>query len=210
MLRTFFRLQDDLHFEGRWYLNRLSDAAGIQLDSREFQYGRTVDVGPPMRAKTWKDGRLVEAQPPLEVLLDPNAARGDPLDFTFTNADMPVVVARVADIIAAIAPRDIQRIPVLVESRQEKYEIINVTCLIDCIDNNRSEIQWYAKKNKIRPDKAGKPEMITNLAIDPTRVGEHDIFRIDGWEVAIVVSSRVKCAFEDAAITGVRFQQVSP
>ncbi len=208
-MKAYFELNDDLYFEERWYLNRLCDAAGIQLDSREFRNGQAVDLGPPIKAKSWREGIPVPARPPLKVLLDPKR-NGAPLDFTFTNADMPVVVLKVAEILASIAAQDIQRISVLVESRQEEYEIMNVIRLIDCIDARRSEIQWYTEGNKIRPDKAGEPEMITKLVIDPARVGEHDIFRLKGWKIAIIVSDVVKNAFEKARVSGVMFRQVSP
>ena len=208
MKTIYYLLEDDLYTEGRWYLNRLCDRSGTQLDSREFQYGQLVDLGPPMPAKTWKEGDPVDALPPLKVLLDLKR-NGAPLDFTFTNADLPVVTAKVANMLAAIAPRDIQRIPVLVESREEEYEIINVIRLIDCIDVNQSEIQWYAPGNPIRPDFAGTPEMIMKLVIDPARAGGHHIFRINNWKGAIVVSDVIKDAFERSQVSGVRFRQIS-
>ena len=208
MMRIYYTLEDDLYCEGRWYLNRLCDCSGIELDSRIFCYGELVDVGPPIQAKTWKEGIPVAAYPPLKVLLDPEMP-GTPLDFTYTNANMPVATTPVATILASIAPQDIQRIPVLVESREQGYEIINVVRLIDCIDVERSEIQWYEKGNDIRPDLAGQPEMVIELVIDPSRVGDHHIFRISGWEVEIVVSDVIKEALEKVYATGVGFRQVS-
>jgi hypothetical protein len=209
MRTEFFELEDDLYSDGRWYLNRLCDSTGIELDSREFRYGKPVHLGPPISAKTWKEGTPIAARPPLKVLLDPDRV-GLPLDFTFTNADMPVVGSRVARILAAIAPQDIQQIPVLVESQNEDYNIINVVTVVDCIDVRRSEIQWYTEGNNVRPDKAGMPEMITKLVIDPVRAGEHHIFRIYGWEIAVVVSDVIKNAFEQSNVSGVRFRQLSP
>jgi hypothetical protein len=208
MIRTYFELLDDLDWEGRWYLNRLCDCAGTELDSREFRYGRALNLGPPIKAKAWKTGIPVEAQPPLRVLLDPKR-EGEPLDFTFTNEDMPVVTSRVGAILASIAGGDIQRIPVLVEAREEPYEILNVVRVIDCIDTKRSEIQWFEPGNNVRPDLAGKPEMVTKLVVDPALVGEHHMFRIEGWEIVIVVSDVIRDAFERARVSGVGFRRVS-
>jgi hypothetical protein len=206
-MRAYFELEDDLRFRGRWYLNRLCDAAGTALDSRQFQYGRRVDLGPPLKATTWKEGLPAEPRLPLTVLLDPERS-GVPLDFTFTNEDMPIVTSRVGAILASIAGRDIQRIPVLVESREEPYEIVNVVRVIDCIDTNRSEIQWFKPGNTVRPDLAGKPEMVTRLIIDPARVGEHHMFRVEGWEIVIVVSDVMRRAIAGARVSGVRFRRV--
>src|SRR5258708_2414194 len=119
MTRTYFELEDDLYIPGRWYINRLTDRAGVELDSRDFTYGIPVDLGPPVKASLWKGGEAVDAQPPLRVLLDPKR-KGTPLDFTFTNADMLVTTSRVANLLAPIAGADIQRIPVRVESQNEE------------------------------------------------------------------------------------------
>jgi hypothetical protein len=204
----FFELEDDLHTRGRWYLNRLTDCNGVELDSREFQYGKVVDLGPPIEAKTWKEGIQVAAQPPLKVMLDPKR-EGLPLDFTFTNANMPVAVSKVAETLAIVSARDIQRVPVLVEFREEQYEIINVISIIDCIDAQRSEITYYTKESTVRPDMAGEPEMILNLTIDPAKVGNHHIFRLKGWTMVIVVSEVIKDAFESMKVSGVTFRQIS-
>jgi len=208
MSRAFYRLENDYSIDGRWYINRLCDREGTELDSREFADGKRVDLGPPIVAKTWKESIAIAAWPPLTVLLDPKR-KGFPLDFTFSNESMPVATVAVAQLLTLIAEGDIQRIPVLVESREEEYEIINVTSCVDCIDAERSEIQWYKPGNKVRPDLAGKPEMITELVIDPDRVCGHHIFRLEGWEIAIVVSDVIKNAFEETGVLGVKFLPVS-
>jgi hypothetical protein len=205
----YYCLEDDFDFEDRWYINRLCDNNGIELDSREFQYGQSLDLGPPISAKSWKEGSPVAASPPLRILLDPEI-RGVPMDFTFSNEDMPIVTSKVSRIIASISPADIQLVPVIVESQEVAYDIMNVVHLVDCLDVHQSEIEWFAKGNEIRPDLAGSPQMIWKLVIDPARVQGHHIFRITGWEVEIVVSSIVKDAFEKACVSGVRYRQVSP
>jgi len=209
MTRKYFWFEDDLYYRGRWYLKRLCDRDGVELDGREFQYGNLIDVGPPLKAITWKEGTPVEAQPPLKVLLDPKR-KGIPLDFTFTNEVMPVAIGWVARLLGEIAGADIQRIPVRVESQEKEYEIINVISLVDCIDVDKSEIEWWKERNNVRPDKAGKPHVISKLVIDPTRVGEHHMFRLSDWTIAIIVSDVIKSAFEEARVSGVKFRQVSP
>jgi hypothetical protein len=207
MKMTYYLLEDDLNLDDRWYLNRLCDTDGVELDSREFCYGRPVDVGSYIAAKSWREGIPIRARPPLKILLDPKR-NGRPLDFTFTNANLPIAAPKVAAILRALVSNDVQFIPASVESQLCEHWIINVVSLIDCIDVGRSEIQWYGEGDNIRPDKVGKPEMISRLVIAPDRSGQHHMFRIKGWTVEVVVSNIIKEAFEQEGVTGVRFRRV--
>lgn len=129
-MTEYFELLDDLYIEGRWYLNGLVDDADTELDAHDFTYGHPIDVGPPLRASLWNDDKVIDVQLPLRVLLDPKRI-GMPLDFTYSNDNMPVVTTTVAEVLGTVAGADIQRIPVQVESQWAGYEIINV---ISCVD----------------------------------------------------------------------------
>jgi hypothetical protein len=206
MIRTYFTLDDDVYLEGRWFLNGLYDAAGTHLDSRDFTYGRPMNVGPPLQVSLWNDEKIIAIVPPLRVS---RRRDGYPLDFTYADGDMPVVTTSVGNILASFAEADIQRFPVQIDQIRGDFEIINVVSLVDCIDVKRSEIQWFAEGNDVRPDLAGTPEMITKLIIDPNRVSnECHVFRVEGWDIAVIVSDLVKNAIEDAGVSGIRFRQV--
>lgn len=204
----YYRIEDNFDLENRWYLDAFTDGKGIELDGREFTYGRSIDTGPPLKMGTWKDERIIETQSPLRLSLY-RKRTGAPLDFTFTGENVPVVTSRVANILTTHAKADIQRIPVHVEGQKESYEIINVTSLIDCIDTQRSEIRWFEKDNDIRPDLAGEPEWVRKLVIDPHRVGQHHMLRLKGWELPIIVSEPVKEMLENAKVSGIWFTKVS-
>src|SRR6266568_3295312 len=130
-MREYFELVDDVEVEGRWFLNGLSDKLGRELDSRDFTYGLRLDVGPPLRVSLSDADITVDVAAPLDVSL---RRKGCSLDFTFADFDMPVVTRDVAELLADIAGNEFQRIPVTVKSSKAKYEIINVTSRIDCID----------------------------------------------------------------------------
>ncbi len=204
----YYEVEDNLEMENRWYLNRLHDSRGVRLDDRDFTYGHSIKLDPPMRLGLWNKDATVNVGLPLKLSIYREKTAG-PLDFTFTNSDMPVVTSRVAEILATVAATDIQRIPVQVEGREEPYEIINVTSLIDCIDAHRSEIQWFEAGNDIRPDLAGEPEWVQKLVIDPGRVGGHHILRPKGWDLALIVSEPIKNALEKAKVSGIRFTKVT-
>jgi hypothetical protein len=206
MIRTYYELEDDLYIYNRWHLSGLRDDQGIELDAREFRYGNHLPAGPPLKCSLWNEDTIVDVTPPLRISW---SREGNPLDFTYTDDDMPVVSSRVAQILANIAGGDIQRFPVKVDRMEEKYEIINIVACIDCLDTELSEIEWWEDGNDIRPDKAGLPHVVDKLVIDPDRVGDHYIFRLSTWIHPIIVSEAVKQALEKARVSGVKFRNVS-
>jgi hypothetical protein len=203
--RKYYVLEDAIDIDGRWFLDGLYDSSGTQFDSRALRYGEYVDTGPPFVLPKSANGTPAIVTPPLKVS---RRRDGVALDFTFADFDMPVVSIRVADILSRIAGRNIQRFPVVVDGEEGRYEIINVVPRVPCIDTVRSEIQWFQPGNKVRPDLAGAPEMITRLVIDPQRAEGHHIFRPDGWKVVIIVSDIVKQALDEALVSGVTFNRV--
>ena len=46
---------------------------------------------------------------------------------------------------------------------------------------------------------------LMKMVVDPTKIGEHKMFRAKGWEIAIVVNEEIKCALEDAGHSGAAF-----
>lgn len=204
MKRRYFRIVDDVELPGRWFLNGLYDASRRELDSRDFTYGRLLTVQPHLRVSLWNDDEFVDVTSPLYVS---KRREGMPLSFTFADSDMPVVTEAIAKVLSQVAGKDLQRFPVQVEDSRERFEIINVTSLVTCLDANRSEIEWWTEAD-CRPDKVGKARMVTGLTIDPQRVGDHHIFRPTEWDLVIIVSDVVKAALEIQNVSGVRFREV--
>jgi hypothetical protein len=202
MMRSYYEL-DPADVPGAWGFLGLFDGNGRKLDARVFTYGNPVALGPPMRLPSYRDGTILEAPPYLQL---PVGRLGKPLDFTFDGWGMPVVTPKVGSLLAAIADREIQRIPVLAGGGED-YEIINAASRVACIDTARSEIMWWTKDDG-RPDKVGKPRMISKLVIDHDRAEGHHFFRLEGWAVALIVSDVVKKAFEEARVSGVAFKEV--
>ena len=162
-MREYFELEDDLGVPRRWYLNGISDSKGARFDPRYFRYGLRVELGPPLKASLFNEHTVVEVAPPLTVALGRD---GEPLDFTFAAFGVPVVTARIGGLLSALDSEGIQRIPVNVESHGSNYEIVNVASRVACIEPERSNITWWTEGNG-GPDKAGKPRMIIDLAINP-------------------------------------------
>ena len=121
---------------------------------------------------------------------------------------MPVVSMDVGQTIQRIAPREVELFPVDIPGAKQRYAILNAICLVNCLDEFRSEFtRWELKDN--RPEMMGRYKMISTIRIDPLRARGHHIFRIMGWPLALLVSGVVKHAIEDVPNLGVEFRPVT-
>lgn len=105
----------------------------------------------------------------------------------------------------ALAPGEVQRIPVSLSDGNVGYEILNATNVVDCIDRENSEFMVW-KEPDGRQDKTGQYRMFSKLQIDPERARGRHIFRLDGWRIALVVSQDVVELFIQLQVTGASFQ----
>ncbi|WP_338873243.1 imm11 family protein [Myxococcus stipitatus] len=185
----YFRLKEDVQ-AGNWYLGDLLTLEGQALeDFREFTSGR------PVRS----DVRLTVS------IREPGRQR----DFNLAGAGMtPVVHVRAATLFAELAPNDVQLIPVNLEGHSDEYQLLVATKLVRCIDDNASsEVEFWLPEDE-RPDKLGQYRNVADMRIDPTKVGDAQVFRTWGWAVALIVSEDLKQALERAGITGAKFEEV--
>jgi hypothetical protein len=181
----YYLLRDDVEMAGRWIL---ADPVIDQgCDPFDFTRGMAVHVPEP----------VVEVQGP-----------GLPLAFSMTTLDVPIATTALAECVAAVAGRDVQRIPVRLGNRAG-HEILNCLRVIDALDESRSEfMKWTAGDG--RPDKVGQYRMVTRLRIDPHKLpADAQLFRLQGWVIALVVSESVKQAMEYVGCFGARFQDVT-
>lgn len=87
------------------------------------------------------------------------------------------------------------------------YEIINIVPKIRCIDPDASDMDWYTEADG-RPDLIGHAKTIMKLVVDPQRVPDKHIFRLGERGIQIIISERLKYAFEAAEVSGVTFKKV--
>ena len=134
--------------------------------------------------------------------------KGIELDYTETDAySVPIVSKRLANLLSDYSD-DIQLIPATVEGIKKDYHILNVKYKIECLDEKRSQFQKFEKDNEIRPDLEGHYEAVHLLLIDPCKV-YRNIFRIDKYDIVIIVSELVKNRLEKAKLSGLKFKLVS-
>lgn len=189
MTARYFELSEDVYALGRWTLGHPLDSSGHPLeDPWQFR------VGTPARFK--------------ERVRIPIDHAGKPLDFSHAAFSIPIVHARVAALFTSLAPRDVELIPVELDSQPEQHFILNAIHTMKCIDDGASEqVQYWTEEDGL-PEKVGTYFSVAGMRIDPTKVGDARIFRPWGWTVALIVSEDIQRALERAGVTGTRFKEV--
>ena len=183
---NYYRLHDkNSEYPDRWYLGSPVTAGGDEVDAQTFLAGQPVGNLGPLRLPITRSGAHQE--------------------FTMADFDMPVLATSFVEELQRVAPGDFQAIPVTIEGEERGYSIINVLRLIRCLDESRSTVvRWPV--NVAVPDLAGTYLTVSDIHIDPAKVGAAQIFRIDGWVAALIVSETVGAVLADA--TGVVLERV--
>lgn len=188
MAQRFFELYDDVYVPRRWHLDNPVDGKEREVDDPwQFTAGRAIQLS----------GRL---KIPIEI-------EGRALDFTMAGLSIPVVHVRVANVFLELAGNDVQLIPVDIPGYPEQYLILVATCLIKCIDEKASKVQFWMPEDGL-PHKVGTYYAVDDLHIDKSRVGDAKVFRLDGWRGTLIVSGDIKDALEGIGATGTKFVEV--
>ncbi|KFA92592.1 imm11 family protein [Archangium violaceum] len=189
MVKQYFDLFDDLYIPGRWHLERPLDESGREIQTWRFGQGEPFHV----------EGRI---RIPVNI-------PGKVLDFTLlTSGPVPVVHARAAAIFAEMAPSDVQLIPVEVEGQAEPHFLLNITRVVKCIDDEASDEVRYVTPEHELPEQLGQYRSVIGMRIDPSKVGDAQVFRTWGW-LAMIVSEDIKAALDRLGVTGTKFTLVT-
>ena len=184
----YFRLLDDVHVPKRWHLGEVTVADGTPQEYDNIRADGTLSV------------EITDA--------------GRALDFCLTSFAIPVATNAVGERIAAVAGDDLQRFAVNVRgpwSNLDKahFEVLSASRAITCLDERRSEFMKWTESDH-RPDLAGAYQMVTELYVDAACIpSSAHLFRIKGWEIALIVSESVKAAIEEGPSEGAVFIKVT-
>jgi len=179
--RRWFRMLDNVHVPGRWYLTDPTDIHGHDL---WFAFVR---------------GKRVPVEGAVTLKFNKHAPRGRRVDYSeLSGESTPVVHVRVAEKLIEVAPSDVQIVPVSIPGEPDEFCLVNVVKVVKCINDEESRYEYRDEDDSYR--------IMTTLRIDPARVQGTKIFRPLGWEVAIVVAEEVKEALEQLGVVGVKFQ----
>ena len=184
----FYEIWFDTHnYPDQWFLSEPLAADGGEIDARDFTHGRKY-------------------RGPLPAIV-PVGNPGRELAFSFGAFNMPVVSRDVASAIQKVAGRDVEFFAVDVPASKGEYLILNALCRLACLDEERSEFtRWEPDDN--RPDRLGRYKMISEIRLDPSRIGRHHIFRIKDATFSLLASDVLKDAIHDIPDLGVKFRSV--
>ncbi len=130
---------------------------------------------------------------------------GHVLDFCHTTFGVPIATQELADAIKSIVKSDVQCIPITISGQVGRI-VLNALRLIRCIDEQRSEFQKFTQDDPVRPDLAGHYRSVPKIVLQRSAIpADAQFFRIEYWEVVLVVSESVKTAMERVGCNGAKF-----
>jgi len=151
----------------------------------DLRYFRTHFVGEPM-ADTWE-------VPELDV----QGKRKRVRDFVSWEASAPVISERARKVLEPLIGDHVEFLPLVVLKRQQYYAI-NVLTLVDCLDWDRSEVQFGS------PD-TSRIVMVWKASFDPKRVADVPIFKLPQYRGATFVRRPFIDAVVEAGLQGAYF-----
>jgi hypothetical protein len=180
----YFRLLDNINYPQRWYLGDI-----VPDDNNwKFTYANKVDEA------------LLSNDLKVEVYKS-----GIPMDYTTTEAYVvPIVSVALKQALEFV--KDVQFLPVKIE--EKLYYIMVICSVIACLDESESEFEKYTENDLVGPDKAGDYKSFYKMKIDEKKVGVKNIFRLGGYDIAIIVSEKVKKEIENINSLTAKFKEV--
>jgi hypothetical protein len=181
----YFRLLDDVHVPGRWHLGEVTTS---RAEVPDF---------------------LAATAPPLgEHAHVAVTHAGKSLDFCLTSFGVPVATRELAKAIASVAEDDLQLVPLTIDG-DSRFVVLYARRVVACLDERRSEFTKWSDGDH-RRDLSGRFRMVTKLFVDTRRIPPRvNLFRIEGWPIALIISEGVKNVMEAAGCVGARFDEVS-
>lgn len=147
-----------------------------------------------------------------QELVLPIRAAGTLVDFTYGAFAMPLVSPLFAETIGETVTDECQLVPAKLDDGRKVF-ILNVLTSVECFDRKRSQFSTVvdnidrATGEFVAPyEKIG---MVIKLMIDEEKAGAHQIFRISGWSVPIIISGNLAKRLTAAGLTGFSLKEVS-
>ena len=129
-----------------------------------------------------------------------------PVEFNCPLWVNPLVTHRVADAIKQLSPNDIQRVPAKIEGEADEWEVLNILNLVDCLDYEYSKMTYKPfEEDKTQENILG----FLKLVIDPEKVGDHHIFRMNPKMNRIIISETLLCTLREMQVTGLQVINVT-
>lgn len=184
----FYKITNDMHVSDGWLLGILQTQDGEEADRWLFSAGKPV---------IWSDPLLVEVY-----------VKGIPTDVTFNDYGTMIVSDKARKIIERLVPDAIQFFPIEAPG-YGRFFVGNIVDQVDCLDEKVSHVERFLPNDPVRPDRAGEISLIIGLQIHPDKASGHHLFRLKGYDIAVIISRTMKDAFDQAGISGLRYVDVT-
>ncbi|WPB78449.1 hypothetical protein KYC5002_04665 [Archangium violaceum] len=185
----YFKLSDDMRILDQWTLDNPMEGNGEELWHGKMTDGLPISVQQPAHIALYVPGRA--------------------LDFSTTALSIPIIHGKIKALFERLGLNNqMQLFPITVEGQTEPYYVMNLLQVVRCIDDARCEEVAYRTIEDGYEDRIGEYRKVVGMRIDPSKVGDAEIFRPWGWQTIIIVSERIKQALEEAGVTGTRFTEV--
>lgn len=139
------------------------------------------------------------------------------IDFPFSAYDIPIFSPKLIALMESNNITNIQFLPLKIINSTNKnaidgYCIANYLDVIDCLDRNLSIYEVWTKENLLyweeRPWMLNTYRDVKRIVLSNSKTVNSPVFRLKGWEVAVIVREDVKKAIEQANITGCVFSEI--
>ena len=126
-------------------------------------------------------------------------SRGSVTDWLWTVDKIPLVGERARSLLSQLCPQDFELLPLELGSRASPLSVLNIVALRDCIDPKRRVPMrlWHEY------DQGSLTRF--PMHIDESKVEGADLLRAQQFQPAVIVSERLRKAFEEAEISGISF-----
>lgn len=172
----------------------------IELDSDNYQGLELVNLDADWEAMYRFDGTPVHAWEPLRVAIVVENKETDHLprsDFPSLFANVPVLSGRAVDVLSALVGENGQLLPLDCEGCGN-YVILNVTNVVDALDEKRSQIIRFPDGKKVLD--------IKHFVFIPSKLGNVDIFKLPQQPLGqVFVTDRFVKAVREAGLVGINF-----
>lgn len=182
----YYRLLDKLNIRNRWFL-------GEVYSSKKVNIWNYISI---------KNSKLDSNQKLVMDIIE----NGEALDFTFSAFDVPIVSERIKSI---LDDEEVFFIPINIKKSKENFYILVIKKYIDAVDSDLSDFLLWEENNKIRPDLAGTYKVFKKLIVDGNKTESSNIFRIENYEIALIISEDIMKKFKKYKITGIDYKCVS-
>lgn len=165
-----------------WHVDDFVDANGTAVDLIPFTSSKLLALDGPLHCRV--------------------SVTGCEVDFTLAGFGAPVVSRGLSQQLLALAPRDVQLVPLIVDGSATEFDLLNVLHCVDALDDQKSIGGRWPEGSPT----AGQWLYVARAALNAEVTDGHALFRVHGWPLPIFCTDAVRETLEPQEWTGLLFR----